>query len=676
MKHKLYLLLALCTLTLNAYAGLEIVNTQNPSSRGFGAIKDAEIKITPNGLYAQIEFTFKIGATSLMGYNTDPLEAIFNFRLPKNSFIHDSWLWLNDSIIISAAIVEKNKATAIYNGIVKRKRDPSLLYKTADDEYELHVYPMFNYDFRKVKIVYSVPLIFVGNRAYVDLPTDILAASYSTKPAIRLTAVRNNEYFNPNNAEATIVTCLTSSAHDSLTYTIPATYYHPQNTINFYYETNNNIPHQINFSTNANEGYYQLYVPQIVPTPARHVTILLDHPQYTPYQYQYYDFNQIKYYLKSYLLSNYSPTDSFNIMYVDNGKIEKANVSWLPLDATTISTTINNIPATISSDANKFKQLIIDAYGLCKTRNNGFCILLSKSRDNYSDTAAANFVKSVSSNFSDMSNKIHIINYSTYTSATVVGNQTLLMKFTDTTRGNYVQSNPDISDALRQVTRNNDAQKKIYSIDLLSNTLYYARYALNNYGYNPEFPYTETGKYYTTPNPADSVRIKYIDNNVLTSKTINLNTILPGNIHQQQTWANYYLRDIEKRGTTYFKEALDTSINNRVLCNYTAFLALETGDTIKSAFSLNPITGIQHYEQPTEKSYKIYPNPFTKIISIESASQFDKIEIYDMMGRLLFSYQALKTQTSSIDFSHLHTGIYFLKLYRGNEVFTEKIEKL
>src|SRR5690606_645830 len=104
--------------TVTAQYSLTVADpNSNSVARTQGIITSPEITVTPNGAYAKIEMTFTFNAQS--SYKaTDNLEAVLLFDLPPGSFIHDSWLWLNEQVIIQADVVEKNRAIAIYRGIV------------------------------------------------------------------------------------------------------------------------------------------------------------------------------------------------------------------------------------------------------------------------------------------------------------------------------------------------------------------------------------------------------------------------------------------------------------------------------------------------------------------------------------------------------------------------------
>ena len=69
-------------------------------------------------------------------------------------------------------------------------------------------------------------------------------------------------------------------------------------------------------------------------------------------------------------------------------------------------------------------------------------------------------------------------------------------------------------------------------------------------------------------------------------------------------------------------------------------------------------------------SVDIYPNPTNGIVNINSAFAIQKVELYDIQGRLL---QIQEGTSQKLDLSGRAKGIYFVKIANANGVKTEKI---
>lgn len=73
-----------------------------------------------------------------------------------------------------------------------------------------------------------------------------------------------------------------------------------------------------------------------------------------------------------------------------------------------------------------------------------------------------------------------------------------------------------------------------------------------------------------------------------------------------------------------------------------------------------------------KNNVSVYPNPFNEKINISSNANLTKTEIYDLLGKNVYS-QDFKNE---IDTSFLQAGVYFIKLYSAeNDVFVRKVVK-
>jgi len=74
----------------------------------------------------------------------------------------------------------------------------------------------------------------------------------------------------------------------------------------------------------------------------------------------------------------------------------------------------------------------------------------------------------------------------------------------------------------------------------------------------------------------------------------------------------------------------------------------------------------------TLDEFKIYPNPVDNIISIGFNKTIDKVEVYSLIGHLVFEDKPTNNQ---IDVSNLSKGVYFLKIKSENNYITKKFVK-
>lgn len=79
-------------------------------------------------------------------------------------------------------------------------------------------------------------------------------------------------------------------------------------------------------------------------------------------------------------------------------------------------------------------------------------------------------------------------------------------------------------------------------------------------------------------------------------------------------------------------------------------------------------TDFTNVEETELSTIQVYPNPVSNQLNIKSDDTFDKIEIYDSMGRLILSEYRLST----IDVSDFAKGNYQLVIYRKDEIIDSK----
>lgn len=71
-----------------------------------------------------------------------------------------------------------------------------------------------------------------------------------------------------------------------------------------------------------------------------------------------------------------------------------------------------------------------------------------------------------------------------------------------------------------------------------------------------------------------------------------------------------------------------------------------------------------------QETISLYPNPTSGIVNIKSAAGIDKVELYDLQGRLL---QVQQNGADTVDLSGRAKGIYFIKIATASGIKTEKI---
>ena len=70
----------------------------------------------------------------------------------------------------------------------------------------------------------------------------------------------------------------------------------------------------------------------------------------------------------------------------------------------------------------------------------------------------------------------------------------------------------------------------------------------------------------------------------------------------------------------------------------------------------------------------MYPNPTSDILTIESANEFQYVEVYDVQLRLVKKVKA-SAKKFRLDLSYLNTGFYFVKVVEKDQFYMRKIIK-
>ncbi len=134
------------------------------------------------------------------------LEAHYVFPLPKGAALQDFYLWINGKRT-RGEMLEKQKATDIYEGIVRRLQDPGLLEYVDTDAFRARVFPVPANGEQKIELTFSQVLEFNAGLYQYHYP---LGAS--TRGAPKLT-VKQDFTFSANIKSKTPLRSIYSPTH-------------------------------------------------------------------------------------------------------------------------------------------------------------------------------------------------------------------------------------------------------------------------------------------------------------------------------------------------------------------------------------------------------------------------------------------------------------------------------
>jgi hypothetical protein len=148
-------------------------------------------------LYAECGLYLTFSERTLSNsFTDDSLEIVLNFQLPEAAIVHDSWLWIDDEIAV-ARIMDRWTAGQIYEEIVGRRSDPSILFKNGPTQYSLRIYPLKKGQTRRVKITYLMPMSWNHRNAILELPTAILGTSRFNVSELKIVVWSGEQWEDP-----------------------------------------------------------------------------------------------------------------------------------------------------------------------------------------------------------------------------------------------------------------------------------------------------------------------------------------------------------------------------------------------------------------------------------------------------------------------------------------------
>lgn len=678
------------------------------------SIDTVVFEVKPRGLYAEVGmyFNFSTRGTTYF-YQGDSLEIEMLFKLPETVEITDMWLWVYDSIV-KAGMYDIWTANEIYEEIVDRRTDPALLYHYQNysgldnwDNYvpDAHIYEYYMFKIfplmtdlpRKAKITYQIPISELNsNSPSIPLPTNILNLSAEQIQECKIKYFPSQEFGNISLAENSNQNFTQVGNYFETTLQFSQTY---NNSLTLNFESNNTNDFYLGIWQDFvhNEQFYQFQIsPQdifSIPEKDKKAVVLFDFVDALSVM----SANTVLTQFKSSLLNNFGANDSINIMF--SGIVTNSiSNGWIQADSSTISDLFNTIDASYFSPYSNLPTLLIDGINFIKDNgDNGTIVLISSSNSNGSEAQTNTLMSNLVTLIGNSNIAIHVLDLdNTYTVGEnhninnnyYRGNRYLYETLCAATGGMYysLAEETSFNYMLEDVSEMLSDFFTTLSIDVsleAGNT--YSNYMLTeNARLNfLQEPLKQTGKY------NGSGRFKIIANGQLSSGEVYHNEFLVENQelyllndNSRDIWTGQWIREMynELQTVPIITEIVDTSINERVLSNYTAFLALEPG-VGPFPEGENPTSSVVEPENPDIASLDNYPNPFSGTTTISYNMPSDVhvvIEVYDLFGRkvasLINQEQQAGKYTLDFDATDLATGTYVCRMIIDNsEILTTKL---
>ncbi|MFW5831204.1 MAG: VIT domain-containing protein [Prolixibacteraceae bacterium] len=645
---------------------LRILDPQNWRN-GQGTIEETKITYEPQGLYMKMDWEITFSAKGLHIFSeSDTVEVEYRFNLPEGALITDSWLWFGDTIL-KAKIIDRWSAREIYEEIVGRRRDPSILFKNGNQNYELRIFPMAAKESRKVKLTVLLPAEWNSNTVSALFPAEnIMVSKYPAD--IKVMAKLSPEWTNPVVSGENIIPL--DVVNDSANDTTHFTFYNANElTHNQKFMVGSPLKSgpYLSFYENGDEKFYQLAV-----LPLQEMNIGEKQKILFLFDYQKENSNLSQ----EQLLNNFTERittffngkDSFNILYHDF-KLQKAADSWIPGDSTSIANAIGNLGKDPFVSYSNLATLLASGIEMAAAENNVKIILISNT-DKLDDIPSANQLISdllklanpaVPVFISDFQTKNHTwyrgggVNYQ--------GNEYFYRNLARMTGGDYCSAKEgnSFTECFNKIYQSAASENGMIDIHTtLESGFCYGRFRLNkDENVFSKMPYLEMGKYSGEFPFKIEVTGEYAGEIFSNSITIEKENTTASDSVISQIWIGNEILELEKSAhySSYgiINEIIDKSLANRILSLYTAFLALEPGmlDELNETDKRGePTTAAEEIRNESE-DIKIYPNPFTDKVNIEVQLPENmnrnhvKLEIYDLFGKLIKTFDARQFETLS-----------------------------
>ncbi len=651
---------------------LRVGDPRNSWQTEKGTIEEASLTVTPKGLFMEYGLTLEFSSKGTKWINVlDTLEVTLNFDLPENAMITDSWLWFGEDTI-KAVILDRWTASSIYESIVNRRRDPSVLYKQTATQYELRVFPMAGNETRKVKITYLVPVYWNKTNVAAGLPLSILKTSATLPSKLTVYTWENESWKNPviTSDENLLFKKITDENYGECKIVeIPSSKF--SNNLKIAFDTP--LTNGVYFSKfqSADEGYYQLALSPssfLNSTTTKKVAVLVDFDASNTELKS----GEILDILKEEMQNNLSSKDSFNLIF-SNLNILRHGEKWVQATHENIESAFQILDNDLS-DYSNLAALLADGIEFINENGNDGKILLVSNSSQYYDYQVAN--KLIDDLLALMKTKIsiHITDYQTlnyryyYTDQNqYFGNGYFYSNLAKLTAGSYqsLENGKSVSELFASAFKY--LQGSINSFDFHTKTqngFCYSRYYLNkdeNVAYLNEM-ILQVGKFKGTLPFEIDFSGEY--NKEIFSKKIEIaeNPTLENDSVIRKIWAGTFIKSMEKdySSNDIVAKIIDESINNRILSLYTSFLCLE--DTSKWCLTCLPdqfrndwndvpvLTAAEDFGKLAD-TVSVYPNPFSGHLNIEvqltDLSEIQDLSVYDLKGSLIFKFDKNLVQSGS-----------------------------
>jgi hypothetical protein len=389
--------------------------------------------------------------------------------------------------------------------------------------------------------------------------------------------------------------------------------------------------------------------------------------------------------------NSYSERDSFNILFSGLNSAY-ASDHWICGHPDTVAQLFDTFSTTLFNDYSNLPSLLIDGINFVKNHGNtGSLVLMSSSNSNGENSEANALISDFLEAIGNRSVPIHIVDlddqYYDYNQMHFIGgqyyrgNEYFYSRLSQLTVGEYhsVRDN-SLPIMLEKVNHRTAGYFKSLEVFIQTRNGYaFGNYRLSTSGsfiYNDE-AFSMVGQFVGEPPFEISVFGQNSSNEVYFARdTVTTDRITQADSVIRTIWSAHKIRELLslEQNHQVIGQILETSISERILCDYTAFLVLEPDFVISD----DPQNENENWEEnmwsPTaiedntgsmEVSLSNYPNPFTDMTTISYALPEEanvNISVYNALGQLVTvlvdEIQPGGTYVIELHASELEHGLY------------------
>lgn len=700
MKVFKFLLLLFSLITTDGFANFSLlINHPDQFQPYEGSIESATVTFRPVGIYMQTELFLTFNSGEFPDWAVDPsgqLEIVYEFELPEEAIVTESWLWINEQIV-PAKISDLREAITVYEGQVERKNDPSVLFKKSATEYVLKIYPLIadGQDSRRIKLTYLTPVCWTSRNVSVDFPTSFFQ-SFNDLPPVKVRTYFDDSWKNPvvnysNKPTSSGVSQIQGSyterniEESELSKSIHVVYDNPSP----------NGVYVNRYRDIENFGFYELaLIPSLFMAEELHrqVIVVLDYTNsdglYTKEEF----LEQVK----DGLIKQLHDQDQIHVLLA--GSDAQITSSWITADSSSIASHFANLNLE-DLDTPFLISAISKAQDYLESENaiNGTILLISNSGEYNSESSAEYVIDSYANK--PRHPKISIIDLAKNQSKYWVdgfqyqGNEYVYQELASTFGGYFSESldgKVSISGAMRDglIELGPDLFTFYVNTDVADFGRTFGAYqvqATASQSYDQAF--MQVGKFVKDTTFVVKITLER-ENGDLEFLGFGLNDVISdvqSDTIVRKYWAAQRVReltiDAEKGDEDAIGSIVEFSLRESFITSYTAFLALEPEDT-NNVVCLNcedpDITGIT--DGLGNLSISVFPNPVDEFLNLnfdQSNFHVQRIQIYNLLGDLILEFE-VNTQEDqfSFDLSSLHSGMYEIQVVGKYSNQTLRFQKL